>query len=201
MHGNIAMQLGRNRKGRKRKSGYRKPSGDVILIRTDYRAMAALTPTRISLPAAYRLDERAETQIGRLNIVWRTSGLPYATRPGIPDVEYEAGTKYANVVRAYLRLANAPRLAQMQNLWPSGSDPEALPAQRRSVELDPDGEKVTERYTRAYEAVSDSAGRPGHMAVNRAVVHDQPCSADQLIHLRVALRGLAAYFGLTNQRN
>ena len=203
MHGAIGIiGMTKNRKGRKRKTtARREPNGRVQRVSVDYRAMAALTPHRIPLPVAYRTDERAESYLGRLNIVWRTSGLPSAIRPGIPDEEYEAGRKYQRLVHQYLALANAPRLAQLRVIAEASFDPESMPTGKTFRRDDPDGQALQERYMLAYEAVSKSAGREGHerhKAINR-VIHEQAISVDQVIHLRGALRALAVFFGLTNQ--
>jgi hypothetical protein len=195
------MAVTKNRKGRKRKTvARREPNGRAQRVNIDYRGMAALTPHRIPLPVAYRLDERAESYLGRLNIVWRTSGLPRANRPGIPDEEYEAGRRYQKTVHAYLALANAPRLAQLRVIAEASFDPESMPTDQVFRRNDPEGIALTQRYMDAYEAVSESAGREDnnrHKALRRAV-HDEPCAPDQIIHLREALHSLAVFYGLTN---
>jgi hypothetical protein len=192
----------KTRKGRRRKTvARREPNGRAQRVSVNYQAMAALTPHRIRLPVAYRTDARAESYLGRLNIVWRTSGLPSAIRPGIPDEEYEAGRRYQKTVHAYLALANAPRLAQLRVIAEASFDPESMPVDQVFRRNDPEGLALTQRYTDAYVAVSESAGREGHkrhMAIKRAI-HDEPCSPEQLIHLREALHSLAVFYGLTNQ--
>lgn len=196
MHGTQQLSIP-NRKGRKRKSGNRKPSGDVILARVDYRDMAKLWPVRRDVAEPYRLDERTGTEIGRLNIKWRTSGLPLLIRPGISNEEYEAGRLYAIAVNAYLAMAGAPRIACLMATFFSGSDAESMPAgQLRIASTDYDKTR-TERYMRAYEAIRS---RQCHMAVNAVAVHDEPCADSQYRALRAGLQDLAAHFGLLAQR-
>jgi hypothetical protein len=107
MHGTIAMSL--NRKGRKRKSGRRTPSGAIARKPVDYRSMAALQPHRIRLPEALRSDEKAESVLGCLNLIYRISKRTAANRPGITDEQYEAGRRYRRLVGAYLAHVGAPR--------------------------------------------------------------------------------------------
>lgn len=185
-----------NRKGRKRKMGRRKTSGDIILARVDFRDMAKLWPVRRDVTDAYRLDERAGTEIGRLNIKWRTSDLPALIRPGISNEEYEAGRQYGNIVNAYLAMAGAPRIACLMATFVS-SDMEAMPGCQVRITADDYDERRTERYMRAYEAIRS---RQCHMAVNAVTVHDQPCAANQYKALRAGLQDLATHFGLTQHR-
>lgn len=186
MHGTIAMHV--TRKGRKRKAGGRKPSGDLIARPVDYRSIAALNPDRRCLPISQRLSEKAGTLLGRLNLVGQIS-----------DGEYEAGTRYQRIVAQYLQMANAPRLSQMRPLVKSDIDPDAVSMSVFLVHEDRD-QAITDRYMRAYEAVSESAGRSGHMAVNRVAIDNHGIFPEHVIHLRKALCGLEVFFGISRSR-
>lgn len=188
----------KNRKGRKRKSGRRQPDGRLARISLDYRAMAAFNPDRADLPAAYRLDERAGTCLGRLNIVYRISdsrkaNAGHSEKFGITEVQYQAGQKYARIVGAYLAQAGSPRCTAGTGRSHSCRGDANCPPETCICRMQ------TEDYMRANEAIERDAGRAGHMAVNRVAIHDQPISADQLPPLRMALTALARHLGLTNK--
>lgn len=177
MHGTIGML---NRKGRKRKSGRRTSSGALARPKVDYRAMAAAQPHRNWLPEALRLSERAGTMLGCLLLTRHIS-----------EEQYEAGRRYSVIVGAYHAVASVPGGTSGAGRGydcPGSSDCDPCQCRQR-----------TENYMRAYEAISRSAGRKAHFAINR-VLWDKPVSEDQLIHLKWGLDALAEHFGLTNRR-
>lgn len=176
MHG----MIGRTRKGRKRKSGHREPSGRNQRRPVDYRSMAAAQPHRNWLPEALRLDERAGTVLGCLNLLKRIS-----------DEMYEAGRHYGVIVGAYLAMANAPRGTAGQGRGYDCTGEWDCPTETCICLA------RTERFNRAYEAISRSAGRPAHMAINRVAIQDQICAVEQIEPLRLGLAALAGHFGLT----
>lgn len=199
MHGQIAVSL--NRKGRKRKSGRRQSDGRRIIAHPDFRTMAANNPDRRGLPEAHRLDERAGTVLGRLNLIRRihkaqnTNWLwPENMRPGVSDHEYEAGLKYAQIVGAYLSMAGAPNgLSGHGKGYDCGGAANCPP--ESCICLD-----RTERYTDAYEAISRNRSpheaHRMHMAINWTAIQDNTPSEDQMPHLRAGLNVLARHFGL-----
>lgn len=188
MHGNLGMTLDapviRNRKGRKRKSGRRTLSGALVRKPVDYRSMAAAQPHRNWLPATLRESERAGTVLGCLNLL-----------KCISEHEYEAGRRYSVIVGAYLAMASAPRGTSGQGKGYDCVGAMDCPAETCICLA------RTERYTRAYEAISRNGGRPAHMAVNWVAIQDQVCSAGHLDALRVGLAALARHFGLSNGRS
>jgi hypothetical protein len=188
-----AMPTTTNRKGRKRKSGRRTTSGRVIHAPVDYRAMGALQPHRIRLPEALRCDEKAESVLGCLNLIYRISKRTSANRPGITDEQYEAGRRYAVLVGAYLAMAGAPR-----STAGNGHGGHECPTGTCDT-----CRNAMERYMRAHEAIGRHCQgiprvcRHTHAAVNWVVIDDNLCTAEQLEYLKLGLTALARHFGLT----
>lgn len=193
MHGTIAM----NRKGRKRKQGRRTSTGALVrrpLV--DYRSMAALQPHRIRLPEALRADEKAESVLGCLNLIYRISKRTAGNRPGITDEQYEAGRRYAVLVGSYLAAAGAPRSTAGNGYGTH----ECLTGACEKCQ------QTVDRYMRAHEAIGRACMgipricRQTHAAVNWVVIDDNLCNAEQLEYLKRGLTALANHFGLTNGR-
>lgn len=194
MHGTMPML---NRKGRKRKSGRRTESGAVIrAVPVDYRAMASVQPHRIRLPEALRGDEKAESVLGCLNLIYRISKRTAGNRPGITDEQYEAGRRYSVLVGAYQALIGSPRSTAGSGNGGHACVTGACDKCRAT----------TDHYMRAHEAIGrDCMGIPRiarqtHAAVNWVVIEGNLCNADQLEWLRRGLTALARHFGLTNHR-
>lgn len=176
MHGSPAVVL--NRKGRKRKSGRREPSGRCArAAAVDYRAMAALNPDRIGLPEALRTHERAGSSLGRLNLKKRIS-----------DHEYEAGQRYSVIVGAYRAMIGVPgHLVGAGKGYQCRGDAFCDPCLCRQRK---------ERYDDAYCSIRTYAA---HLAVNAVAIHDHDISPDQLVYLREGLAALARHFGLVGK--
>jgi hypothetical protein len=195
MHGATQLSIP-NRKGRKRKSGRRTASGAVVRAPIDYRAMAALQPHRIRLPEALRGDEKAESVLGCLNLIYRISKRTAGNRPGITDAQYEAGRRYSVLVGAYLAMAGAPRSTAGSGYGGHTCLTGACDKCRAT----------TDQYMRAHEAIGrDCMGVPRiarqtHAAVNWVVIDDHLCNAEQFDWLKRGLSALADHFGLTNHR-
>lgn len=163
----------------------RTASGALVRVKSeDPRDLAPQQPGRRELLEKFRLSERAESNIGRLNLLEE-----------ITNEQYTAGRRYAVLVGSYLAMANAPRGTAGSGRAQGCAGELNCPADTcRCLAL-------TRRYMDAYEAVSEAAGRRGHMALNHVVIWDRPASsADQIIHLKLALQALAEHLGLTNQR-
>lgn len=177
------MAVIRNRRGRKRKSGRREPSGRNIRPPVDYRAMAGLQPHRIGLPAALRESERAESVLGCLNLLKRIS-----------EQEYEAGRRFGVIVGGYRSVIGTPRgtvgAGKGYNCEPSGClvDATNCTCEQRTAKF--------RDSSRALLLISQKA----YNAVYQVAVHDFPCNSEQLKHLQAGLRGLANYYGLTSRR-
>jgi hypothetical protein len=179
-----------NRKGRKRKSGRRTASGQLTRKPLDYRAMAGEQPHRNWLPVGLRTDERAGTVLGCLNLLNRIS-----------EHEYEAGRRYSVIVGAYLAMANAPRGTAGAGRGYDCSGEQNCSETRQLVGRTCTCLDRTERFNRAYEAISRDGGRPAHIAVNWVAIQDRVCAPEHLKTLKLGLTALAGHFGLTNSGN
>lgn len=172
----------RNRKGRKRRSGRREPSGRNQREPVNYRAMAALQPHRIALPAAVRESERAESVLGCLNLLKRIS-----------EHEYEAGRRFAVIVGAYRSVIGTPRstvgAGRGYICKPEGclNDATNCTCEHRTAKF--------RDSLRALLLVSQKS----YNAVYQVAVHDFLCTREQLADLQAGLRGLARHYGLTNR--
>lgn len=179
------------RAGRKRKSGQREPNGRLKPEkRPDDRVKTSRQPHRRALPDEMRLDERAESPLGRMNL-----------RGEIDGDCYDAGARYAFVVGQYSSTIDAP-----QSTSGSGRGVSCLAEQygtRNACRLDPyecTCLRRKDRYMAAYEALAQM-GRAALMAVNRVAVHrGEPASAQETVYLVAGLSALARHFGLTASR-
>jgi hypothetical protein len=177
----------RRKPGRRRQSGKRTPAGRIIHAPIDYRALAAKQPHRIRLPEALRGDEKAESVMGCLNLIYRISNRTQGNRPGITDEQYEAGRRYAVLVGAYLAHAGAPR----------GTAGNGVGGHECVTGACEKCQNTIDRYMRAHEAIGRTCERKAHLAVNWVVIEDHPPDADQCEYLKLGLSALAAHFGLT----
>jgi hypothetical protein len=170
----------RNRRGRKRKSRARTPSGKMVRAPApDFRGMAADQPHRIGLPEALRASELGGSYLGRLQAMKRISSQMR-----------EAGERYAFLVSSYYATLPMPQRPHGV-LDPGGGTgvdcrdcypPEICECRDRRT-----------RYMRVYEALARE-GRGVVMAVNEAAVRGAP--AADIEALARGLAALARYFGL-----
>src|SRR5260370_19509088 len=86
------------RRGRKRKIGLRHTGGDLVRPRFDVRSLATLQPHRVWLPEEKRMDQKAASPLGCLNLL----GV-------LTDTQYLAGLRYAVVVGKYRAVIETPR--------------------------------------------------------------------------------------------
>src|SRR5260370_23774546 len=107
------------RRGRKRKIGLRHTGGDLVRPRFDVRSLATLQPHRVWLPEEKRMDQKAASPLGCLNLL----GV-------LTDTQYLAGLRYAVVVGKYRAVIETPRAtagAARRADWPGdlkcGRDP------------------------------------------------------------------------------
>jgi hypothetical protein len=135
-----------------------------------------------------RLDQRAESPLGRLNL-----------RDVITDAQHDAGVRYAAVVGAYRAVIEAP-----SGTSGSGRGFGCLadsPGGERACTFDPEAcgclARKT-RYDRAYEAVAAVGQRAARAVARVAVWREEPTRQD-LVYLKVGLTALAWHFGLTGQ--
>ncbi len=174
MHGTFAVA----RKGRKRKMRARHPGGQLIdEDRISPSAIAAQMPHRAWLPKEVRLDQRAESPLGRLALTGRIS-----------RGQYLAGRRYASIVAKYKIIIDAPGSPKsiagiMEPRSGSGGLlPDSIARARKQA------------YDAAFEALGN-AGQKAQRAVARIAVNDQPCSVEDVGPLKDGLAELERYFG------
>jgi len=172
---------GLNRRGRKRKGGYRRADGRVIEAKPDYRARAALWPHRGALPAEVRTHPLAETPFGVLRLL----GF-------ITEEQHRAGEVYARIVGKYRQVIEAPSPA-----------PRSIAGAGEGIRgggyplADGEARRRTERYNDAFEAIC-TAGQRSAKATARIAVYGFPASdMEELDHLRRGLDALVRHLGLT----
>lgn len=162
--------------GRKRKPGKRERNGRPARAPLpDPRAHALLWPSRRHLADGARLDQKAATPLGGLNIL----GI-------ITNEEYEAGVRFAGIVMRYRAVIEAPNPA------PGGID-----SGGRGYIPDDEAERRKAAYDAAYEAFNRIEPRKMRHAARkwtRAVaVYDEDVG-DGLESLRAGLSALAVHF-------
>jgi hypothetical protein len=167
------------RSGRKRKIGLRHPGGELVRLHFDVRSLAALQPHRVWLPESKRLDQKAASPFGCLNLL----GV-------LTDAQYLAGLRYAVVVGKYRAVIETPRATAGAG---RGYDcPGDLNCGR---EPGPQCEcrRRKERYDAAFAAVIE-AGQRAARAVARVAVHGEQCPRGALADLKRGLDALAKHF-------
>ena len=168
------------RRGRKRKSGPRYPSGGLIREKIEEPNVIAMRmPHRAGVPRALAHDPKAETTLGRYSL----NGL-------ITPLEYNAGVYYRGVVARQLAAIGAPK-----SDVPSCTG-EAM-SRGKAGGLD-DDEMVRRKavYDQAYEAVEDGGGQRGAKALARVVVYDERCPNGLFRQMRLSLVGLMEVRGM-----
>lgn len=178
-----------SRAGRKRKSGARHPGGQLkAKPKPDLKIRTSRQPHRRALKADDRLDERAESPLGRLFL-----------RGKIDNNAYDAGARYAFVVGEYRSTIEGPRATQGSGRGMDNCIAEACNRSRRSGTFDPDTcpcFRRKSRYDDAYEMLARE-GRAILMVVNRIVVHRGEPAEEDIVYLVAGLSILARHFGLT----
>jgi hypothetical protein len=169
-----------SRAGRKRKSGHRYSNGQLMREPRDSPLLVAgALQHRKGLEAAV-LDQRAESELGRMCL-----------RGRIYDYQYDAGQRYATVVNAYRSTIKAPH----------GFESGARGYACRGDADCPDCECARRRAK--YDAAYCALTAEGHLvlvAVNRVAIQDQVCPSAWHRPLNLGLTALAKHFGLTNGR-
>jgi hypothetical protein len=165
--------------GRKRKIGLRHPGGELVRPQFDMRSLATLQPHRVWLPEEKRMDQKAASPLGCLNLL----GV-------LTDAQYLAGVRYAVVVGKYRAVIETPRATAGAG---RGYDCPGDPKCGR------DGEPCEcrwrkQRYDAAFAAVIE-AGQRAARAVARVAVHGEQCPRGALADLKRGLDALAKHFG------
>jgi hypothetical protein len=171
------------RRGRKRLSGARHPGGELVRVKVDYRALAAQQPHRRWLPEPVRLDQKADTPFGALNLI-----------NVITDAQYEAGQRYAYIVGQYRASIGTPSIMSGSGKgYPCAPEICRRPPPGAAIECE--CRKRKERYDAAVAAVFE-AGQKAARAVARVAVHGEPCPRGGLADLKRGLSALVKHFGL-----
>jgi hypothetical protein len=168
------------RSGRKRKIGLRHPGGELVRPHPEVRSLATLQPHRVWLPEEKRMDQKAASPFGCLNLL----GV-------LTDAQYLAGLRYAVVVGKYRAVIETPRATSGAGRGydcpgdlTCGRDPgEHCECRHRK-----------ECYDAAFAAVIE-AGQRAARAVARVAVHGEQCPRGALPDLRRGLDALAKHFG------
>ena len=172
------------RRGRKRKFGHRDASVNLIRARMEFRELAALQPHRVWLPQSQRLDQKAASPLGCLNLLGVLSSR-----------QYLAGIRYAVVVGKYRAVIESPRAtAGAGRGYDCTGDPQCGRDQGRICEC----RRRKARYDAAFAAVM-VAGQRAARAVAHVAVHGETCPQGLLDHLKRGLDALARHFGLTGK--
>jgi hypothetical protein len=200
--------FGMSRAGRKRKSGHRKPSGQLKQpkqIETD-AVRTSRQPHRRALAHQLRAQGTDKDQVEKLTGGWEAEspiGRMWAggllKRAGDSDSQaardrYDAGNMFAQIVGAYRSVIEAPR-----DVAGSGR---GFPCQELLCALARENcecEHRKARYDRAFEALS-RLSRRSLKAVNDVAVHRQGIAKEELVYLVGGLEELRRVFGLTARR-
>ena len=170
------------RRGRKRKLGRRKPSGDLLLLREreSPAARALQMPHRRRFGAA-AVDQRAESELGRMRLV-----------EAIAEEEYLAGVEYARIWRAYVSTLAGPHRAAIREVTGAFYDCGGCLGM---VGTDFCLCELRKRKWLGVQRALRAAGWAALLEVQRVVVGEMECG--QAAHLRLGLSTLASYLGLT----
>jgi hypothetical protein len=173
------------RRGRKRKQGYRKPSGDLIVTQIEKQESAQIIamrqPHRKTAPISHVEDARAETPLGILNIIGAVS-----------NQEYAAARRYARIVNRYRQVISSP------NPNPPSIGGVFEPKHGGGGEIEDAVERTLE-----FDAVDEALSNAGHTSknsVNRMAIFGEPCPVGTFPAMMRGLRKLTEYFDLTDRR-
>jgi hypothetical protein len=179
------------RTGRKRKGGPRHPGGQLVREKKpDDRIRTARQPHRRGVRSEDRMDERAESPLGRL-----------ALRNVITSAMHDAGSRFNVVVGAYRATIEAPKGTSggggaRSSCWAEEADTANY---CRIASDDCFCLRTKNTYDAAFEALS-ARGQIVAKVVARVAVHREDILPQDLVYLKVGLEALARHFGLTGAR-
>jgi hypothetical protein len=172
------------RTGRKRKSGPRRPDGHLVEIKENVLAIAMAHPERQCVREADRLDQRAGTRLGRMNL-----------NRQISKVQLIAAEKYAHAARKFQDVYGAPSPNAPSINMTAGDKEHRAPFDRAEVH------KRLKAYNDAFEKLYKEAGHKSARAVARVAVYDEWIPAGTSIDdLTRGLSVLVKHYGLTVSR-
>ena len=166
-------------RGRKRKIGHRHPGGELVRVQFDIRDLATLQPHRVWLPEEKRMDQKAASPLGCLNLL----GV-------LTDAQYLAGVRYAVVVGKYRAVIETPSATAGAG---RGYDCPGDPKCGRDAAAPCECRHRKQRYDAAFAAVIE-AGQRAARAVARVAVHGEQCPRGALDDLKRGLDALARHF-------
>ena len=152
------------RRGRKRKEGKRKPSGDLIIekpptseyaIKAFQAKIGATMPHRQGLPTHLMGLADAENLFGRMFLAKMIS-----------QGQFDAGKEYRRRVLAYRAVIEAPRST------PKAISLDGLGHGGASIISDEEAKRRKSQHDEAFELLNES-GRQNLMAVNSVVIKDE----------------------------
>lgn len=173
--------------GRKRAYVEREPNGRAQRQRphTEVDTIAELQPHRMCLPPELRMDAKAGTKFGRLNLLG-----------ALTDDQYDAGQRFAKIVLLYRAVIAPPA-------HPHSLDIGAIKGRGNIDDDECEARKIA--YNWAFEALgrtkmpdgSQSSGiaHLAQRAVSAVAVHDEDCPTS-IEYLRAGLDALAQHFGI-----
>lgn len=220
------------RRGRKRSWGAREKNGRAKrpakeqLLEERVR-FARSMPHRRGIKSNDRIDERAESALGRLNLTRIKVGE--FERPLISNGERAAGEAFAAIVATYRTVIEGPR--PVRSLMPATApERQAEPDELAAVRFDCPSQYADPiqrftiignvrigtrqwpcqlpgavcicverrtRYMRVYEAIA-AAGRQALIAVIRVAVRGEELAQGELVYLKAGLRAAQRHLGLTD---
>ncbi|HEY6256978.1 MAG TPA: hypothetical protein VIY51_14420 [Xanthobacteraceae bacterium] len=174
------------RRGRKRKFAPRHPGGDLVRREPQVICLAMLQPHRVWLPEEKRMDQKAASPLGCLNLLGVLS-----------DAQYLGGLRYAVVVGKYRAVIETPRAVSGAG---RGYDCPGDLKCGREPGNPCECRRRKERYDAAFAAVLE-AGQRAARAVARVAVHGEACPRGALADLKRGLDALAKHFGGAGRRS
>ena len=167
------------RRGRKRRVGLRHPGGALVRPHLDVRGLVTLQPHRVWLPEEKRMDQKAASPLGCLNLLGVLS-----------DAQYLAGIRYAVVVGKYRAVIETPRATSGAGRgYDCAGDLRCGRERGNPCEC----RHRKQRYDAAFAAVLE-AGQRAARAVARVAVHGEQCPRGALADLKRGLDALAKHF-------
>lgn len=152
-------------------------------VKIDYRALASQQPHRRWLPEKVRLDQKADSVLGCLNLI-----------NVISDDQHEAGQRYARIVGQYQASIGTPT-ALSGNGKGYICKPMHCMRPPAGVETICECRRRKEHYDAAFAAVIEG-GQKAAKVVARVAVWNEPYPRGQLGDLKRGLSALAKHFGI-----
>jgi hypothetical protein len=178
-------------KGRKKKAGKRTPSGQLsrsasAILERGERELGMMQPHRAWLPEASRLDQRAESELGRIYLAGH-----------ITEPQCWAGEKWRGIVQDYRRFLASPVTAgsMLGQMVASGAGQEEESGTTERPETD---EERRTRVLAQHGAAMRAIPRSAFPVMEAVVILDHAHHATQLPALQIGLSALARLWKMTD---